>query len=77
MEEDARPGRRHQLILADHFAAALNQQLQKFERASAQSYGSPVEKKQLSAGNEAKWAEGECKFLSACALLRCLGGNPH
>ena len=77
MDEDARPGGRHQLILADQFAAALHQKLQKFERASAQSYGSPVEKKQLPARNEAKWAEGKNDFLSACAPLRCLHGNLH
>ncbi len=54
MEEDARPGGRHQLILAHQFAAALHQQLQKLERASAQSYRPSVEQKQLPAGNESK-----------------------
>jgi hypothetical protein len=77
MEEGAWPGGGHQLILAHQFAAALHQKLQKFERASAQFYGAPVEKKQLPARNESKWAEGEYEFLSACALLRCLRGSPH
>ena len=77
VDEDAGPGGRHQFILAHQFAAALHQQLQEFERAPAQFYGPPVEQKQLTAGNESKWAEGECQFLSACALLRCLRGNPH
>jgi hypothetical protein len=77
VEEGARPGGRHQLTLADQFTATLHQKVQELERASAQLYGSRVKEKELPAGNESKWAEGEYEFLSACALLRCPRGNPH
>ena len=77
MDEDARPGGRHQLILAHQFAAAGHQKLQQLERASAQFHGSFVEQKQLPARNELKRAEGKTDFLSACASLRSLQDNLH
>jgi hypothetical protein len=77
VEKGARPGRRHQLLLADQLAAALHQQLQELECAPAQFDGASVEKEQLAAGNESKWTEAECEFLPAWAPLPCLRGSPH
>jgi hypothetical protein len=77
MEEGARPGGRHQLVLAHQFTAAAHQNLQEFERAPAQFYRLLIEKKQPSAGHKSKWAEGEYQFLPARALLQCLRGKLH
>lgn len=77
VEEGARPGGRHQLILADQLAAALHQQLQKLECASTQFDGAPFEKKQLAAGNESKRAEAVGELPPVCAPLSYLRGSPH
>ncbi|WP_339032955.1 hypothetical protein WI604_21635 [Bradyrhizobium symbiodeficiens] len=77
MEERARPGRRHQFVLADQFAATLDQQVQQLKCASAQFHRAPVEEKQLTAGNQLESAEGEGKFLSAYVRLLYRRGRPH
>ncbi len=78
VEEGARPGRRHQLILA---AASSPQRCTSgckgLECAPAQFDGASVEKQQLTAGNQSKWAEAVREFLPACAPLPCLRGGPH